>query len=433
MDQTSPTDALATAPRRRRVRALTILGVLVLGSLCFAVLVYPALIRSLGGAWDPGHPHWRAKLSPEATALLDASLEGLDASRVVDFHVHVAGIGTGESGCEVHPHMRSWTSPFARGRFEVFLSGAGVQDIESADQEYFARLDELFATLPLASRGALLAFDRAYDEAGEVDAEHTEFHVPNEYVFELAEASDGRFLPVMSVHPYRRDALEALERWAARGGRLIKWLPNSMGIDPASPRCDGYYAKMVELDLTLLSHTGEEMAVDASERQKLGNPLRLRRALDAGVRVIAAHCASLGEDLDLDQPEATRERVSSLDLFLRMMDEERYEGLLFGEISATTQFNRLGGALQTIVARRDLHPRLVFASDYPLPALNVTVHLGPMVDAGLLAEGDVEPLRELYLAHPMAFDLALKRRLLGPDGAPAFGPELFHAPEAFGL
>jgi len=431
MDRTSPTDV--AAPRPRRTRLFGILGVLALGGVLFATLGYPALIRSLGGAWEPGRADWRAELSPEAAALLDASLDGLDPARVVDFHVHVAGIGTGETGCEVHPHMRSWATPLARGRFEVFLSGAGVGDLERADQEYAGRLDELFATMPLASRGALLAFDRAHDEAGEVDPEHTEFHVPNEYVFELADASGGRFVPVMSVHPYRLDALEALERWAARGGRLIKWLPNSMGMDPASPKCDAYYAKMVELDLTLLSHTGEEQAVDARERQKLGNPLRLRRALDAGVRVIAAHCASLGEDEDLDLPEGARERVPSLDLFLRMMDEERYEGLLFGEISATTQFNRLGGALQAIVARRDLHPRLVFASDYPLPALNVTVHLGPMVDAGLLAEEDVEPLRELYRAHPLAFDLALKRRLLGADGAPAFDVEVFHAPDAFGL
>ncbi len=433
MDRTSPTDVSTPKPRRRRARLLEVLGVLVLGAAAFAAFGYSALVRQLGGAWELGRAEWRAELSPEAAALLDASLEGLDPTRVVDFHVHVAGIGTGETGCEVHPHMRSWASPFARGRFEIYLSGAGVGDLERADQEYAERLEELFATMPLASRGALLAFDRAYDEAGEVDAEHTEFHVPNEYAFDLADASGGRFVPVMSVHPYRLDALEELERWATRGGRLVKWLPNSMGMDPASPKCDAYYAKLVELDLTLLSHTGEEQAVDARERQKLGNPLRLRRALDAGVRVIAAHCASLGEDEDLDQPESARERVRSLDLFFRMMDEERYEGLLFGEISATTQFNRLGGALQAIVARRDLHPRMVFASDYPLPALNVTVHLAPMVDAGLLAEQDVAPLRELYRAHPLAFDLALKRRLLGADGAPAFGVEVFHAPEAFRL
>ena len=51
--------------------------------------------------------------------------------------------------------------------------------------------------------------------------------------------------------------------------------------------------KMKELDLILLSHGGEEKAVEADEDQKLGNPLLLRRALDHGVKVIVAHCAGL--------------------------------------------------------------------------------------------------------------------------------------------
>ena len=32
--------------------------------------------------------------------------------------------------------------------------------------------------------------------------------------------------------------------------------------------------------------------------------------------------------------------MHNFDLFLRLMDEKRYEGLVFGEISAMTQFNR---------------------------------------------------------------------------------------------
>jgi hypothetical protein len=37
------------------------------------------------------------------------------------------------------------------------------------------------------------------------------------------------FLPCVSVHPYRKDALEELEKYAAQGVHLVKWLPNSMG------------------------------------------------------------------------------------------------------------------------------------------------------------------------------------------------------------
>ena len=39
---------------------------------------------------------------------------------------------------------------------------------------------------------------------------------------------------------------------------MIKWLANSMGIDPADPKCDVFYDKMIELDMFLLAHTGQE-------------------------------------------------------------------------------------------------------------------------------------------------------------------------------
>ena len=51
------------------------------------------------------------------------------------------------------------------------------------------------------------------------------------------------------------------------------------------------------------------------------------------------------------------------------MDEPRYEGLLFGDISAMTQLNRIGPALDTVLERDDWHDRLINGSDYPLPGV----------------------------------------------------------------
>jgi hypothetical protein len=411
------------------MRGCAILGLLMVWC---AALGYPALIRALGGAWDEVPPDWRAQLSPAARSLAERSLEGLDPERLVDVHVHLVGIGTGGSGCEVHPHMRSWLSPVERVRFELYLSGSGVTELERADQQFIERFMRLVEARPGAGRYCLLAFDHAYTEDGTLDREASEFHVPNEYVWQVAATSE-RLVPAISVHPYRPDAVDELDRWATRGVRLVKWLPNAMGIDPASPRCDEFYEVMREHGMTLLSHTGKEMAVDADELQALGNPLRLRRPLDAGVRVIAAHCASLGKDLDLDQPEGARELVSSFELFLRLMDEPRYEGLIFGELSALTQVNRLGEPLERLLERRDLHARLVNGSDYPLPALNAVIHLAPLVGRGLLSEEDADGLEELYRAHPVAFDLALKRSLRSPTTGQGFAPEAFLVPTDFGL
>ncbi len=77
------------------------------------------------------------------------------------------------------------------------------------------------------------------------------------------------------------------------------------------------------------------------------------------MKVVIAHCAGLGDNEDLD--DLQRKRLPNFDLFLQLMDEQRYEGLLFADISAMTQFNRTGKPLTTILQREDLHERL------PLP------------------------------------------------------------------
>src|SRR4029077_4910643 len=148
--------------------------------------------------------------------------------------------------------------------------------------------------------------------------------------------------------PYRADCVAALEEAKRDGARAVKWLPGAMGMDPASPLCDRFYAAAARLNLPIISHAGLERAVLGTETQDLGNPLRLRRALDAGVRVVVAHCASMGQDRDLDKgPNGPL--VDSFILFSRLLDEKRYEKNLYGDISAITQIKRAGTALAKVI------------------------------------------------------------------------------------
>ena len=185
-----------------------------------------------------------------------------------------------------------------------------------------------------------------------------------------------------------------------------------MGIDPSDERCDPFYRKMKALDLALLSHGGEEKAVEAEEDQRLGNPLLLRRPLDHGVKVIVAHCAGLGYNDDLDDPARTA--THNFRLFMRLMDDRRYDGLVFGDISAMTQFNRIGEPLSTVIEREDLHARLVNGSDYPLPAINALIRTKPLLKAGYINAAEREYLREIYGFNPLVFDFVLKRCLKLP-------------------
>ncbi len=407
-------------PARRRKRKWAIAVVI---ALAIPLLLGSCIVRKLGGNFTHAPGEMAEKLSAAGHALIARAFEGLPRDRLFDYHVHVVGVGAGGTGIEVSSEMRSWLHPIKRMQFAVYLSACAIDDMASADQQAFARFQELTEAFGAGALFGLLAFDRNYRRDGSVNEEETEFYVPNDLVLERAERQPERFRPVVSVHPYRKDAVQELERCAARGARIVKWLPNAMGIDPLDPLCDPFYDAMRAHDMVLLSHTGRERAVDAAAAQELGNPLRLRRPLDRGVRVIAAHCASEGEDIDLDDP--ARPEVESFDLFIRLMGEARYEKLLFGEISAITLWVRFPCALETLLERTDLHARLVNGSDYPIPAVNCTISTDDLRDAGFIGDEERDALREIYGFNPLLFDFVLKRTLRHPRSGQGFAPSIF--------
>jgi len=252
----------------------------------------------------------------------------------------------------------------------------------------------------------LFGFDWARDDAGAPLASQSTFYVPDDYAASLAASHPEHFQWVASIHPYDPQALERLEAAAARGARAIKWLPSAQNIDPADPRCDRFYARLVELQIPLIAHAGDERAVNGFG-EHLGNPLRLRRPLDAGVRVVVAHCASLGRGQG-DVADAAD--LTNFALFAQLMDEQRYEGKLFGDISAITQFNRME-VIAPLLARRDWHARLLNGSDYPLPGVVPLVSLPGLVDLQLLDATAVKPLSRLRDSNVLLFDFVLKRSL----------------------
>jgi predicted TIM-barrel fold metal-dependent hydrolase len=383
------------------------------------------LLHLIGGAFTHKPEELRDGLSQATADLVKRAFDDVDPKRLVDYHTHVAGIGRGGTDAFVNPRMHSWKHPLHRLKFKVYLSAGAVNDVEHADAQIVERLVRLVSNIEGHGKYRLLAFDKNYNRDGNANLTKTEFYVPNEYVFSLIDQYPDLFEPVISVHPYRADALAELERGAQRGARMVKWLPNAMGIDPSDPLCDPFYQKLKELDLVLLSHGGEEKAVQAEEDQKLGNPLLLRRALDAGVKVIVAHCAGLGDNEDLD--DSQRRRLPNFDLFLRLMADKRYEGLVFADISAMTQVNRCGYPLTTILKREDLHERLVNGSDYPLPAINALIRTRSLVKQGYITAEERACLNEIYDYNPLLFDFVLKRTMKLPGSIRRLPPAVFMA------
>ena len=344
------------------------------------------------------------------SALLRAAWEGIDPQQVWDCHVHLIGIGDAGSGAWSNPQLDSWWHPIQYAQKLFYLNAGCVHEAKGrVDQSYIERLHNLVDGLRPGAKLMLLAFDRNHGDDGQADTDSSSFYTPNTYASAMAQKHARYFEWIASIHPYRADAVTALEQAIQGGARAVKWLPNAMRIDPASARCDAFYRVMAQHDLPLLSHAGKERAVSGGDTQDYGNPLKLRRALDLGVRVIVAHCASLGEDSDLDQgPNGAL--VSSFDLFTRMMQEPRYQGRLFGDISAMTQYDR-APFLKQILGRREWHTRLLNGSDYPLPGILPIYSATSFVEVGLLAADAVPVLDVIQQHNPLLFDFVLKRSL----------------------
>jgi predicted TIM-barrel fold metal-dependent hydrolase len=382
-------------------------------------ILYTGCVAALGaaGAWR----YWpeqgivnpcRAALPPHLAnhELVQAAWSGIDAQRVWDSHAHLVGTGDGGSGIWINPEMGSLLHPLQYAQRLFFLNAGCAHDAPgSADESFVERMRNLLDGMRPGAKLVLLAFDYAYRDDGTIAREDSSFYTPNDYAQRVARAFPGQFEWAASIHPYRKDALAALEHAGRNGARAVKWLPAAMGIDPASPRCDGFYAALAKLDMPLVSHAGMERAVIAA-RQGLGNPLKLRRALEHGVRVVVAHCASMGEDRDLDRGE-TGPLVDSFSLFARLMDDPRFEGRVFGDLSAMTQLNRAGGALARVIERGDWHARLLNGSDYPLPGIMPLYSVDYMVEMKYITPAMAPVLSEIRQHNPLLFDFVLKRNL----------------------
>ncbi|TQV86445.1 amidohydrolase family protein [Aliikangiella coralliicola] len=344
--------------------------------------------------------------------LMGQALKGLNMGQLWDCHFHLVGTGANlavdgkKSNIWLSPNMTSWKTPKQRVQYGFYLDAACIDDAELADRQYIQNVAKVIKTAPEGVKFMLLAFDYYHDDKGNARKAQSTFYVPNEYAARMGSFNDG-FEWIGSVHPYREDALEQLEWCAQHGAKAIKWLPPAMNIDPSLSRCERYYSKLIELGLPLLTHAGEEQAVHSDELQRLSNPLLLRRPLEQGVKVIVAHCASLGQSEDIESQG--RSLVSNFDLFARLMDYPQYENNLLADISAINLFNRDVNEIKQLITNQHWHERLLYASDYPLPGVMPIISATNLASHQLLDESQVMFLNQVREHNVWLFDFLLKR------------------------
>lgn len=364
--------------------------------------------------------------------LINRAFDGIDVSQLWDSHFHLIGNGNSvafdgkPSNVWLNPDMTSMMSPIQNIQYEFYLNAACVGDESNADKIYFDNIKSTIEQLPQGIKFLLLAFDYHYSNKGTKEPQQSTFYVPNEYAARVA-AAHPSFEWIASVHPYRKDALDELDWCKANGAKAVKWLPPAMNIDPSSSLCDAFYHKLIALNLPLLSHAGDEKAVHSEELQKLANPLLLRRPLDLGVKVIVAHCASLGSNQDLDNLELSNK--SNFELFSRLMNDVNYQTNCLADISAINLINREVAEIKAIVENHDWHSRLLFATDYPLPGVMPIISSKNLVNNELLDPSVVSFVNQVRSHSSWLYDFLVKRFMI--SNGSTFSTDVFHTQRHF--
>ena len=319
---------------------------------------------------------------------------------IIDMHCHTAGFGAGGSGAWVSKELReSW-------KFKVYLKifGSSVPEVErEGDVVIMEIIAKSIEESKFVDGVVILAMDAPYTKAGEIDEGAGEVVVPNRFVGEQVPRFPNLYFG-SSVHPNRKDALEELEWSKANGAVLVKWLPNIQNIDPSNEDYRAYYEKLVELDLPLLTHVGDEDSFSKTNNA-LGDPHLLKLPLECGVRVIAAHVASSGESDGQDNVERLLEMMPACPN-------------LFADISTLMQANRKK-YLPVVLNDARLKGRLMYGTDYPLTNTPLVTSLQFLLHLKL---GQVWKL----LRTKNSWDRDVKQK-----AALGVRPEVFELPRAF--
>lgn len=218
-------------------------------------------------------------------------------------------------------------------------------------------------------RFVLLAFDAALDNEGHcpplpnpTDAFGSDIYTSNSFVAATCRQHPQRFLFGASIHPYRPHAPQLIEEAYAAGACLLKWIPSHHNIDIADERTIAVLRTCSDLELPVLIHYGPEFTLTTQCRRHVSiAPLletlaHLHRRCDMPT-VIVAHVAT---------PVVPWGDRRSYRLLVNALRKDFARAPLFADISALTSWGK-AGFLRRLARQRDLHGKLLFGSDFPVP------------------------------------------------------------------
>jgi len=299
---------------------------------------------------------------------------GLSARRV---HSALPRFSFEPSGASGSPGFDSYLSPRMLNRASWFfirpylLMDPREPRGDALDARIEAVRDRHFAAATSVDRLVLLAFDEYYDDAGRpiglADPGQrfgSDIYVSNTFVRAMCRARPDRYLFGGSIHPYRQGALEALAELAASGVTLIKWLPIHQNIRAEDARTIAFLRAAARLRVPMLIHYGGEMTL-SRQHMEFEHPgpilqvLKRLRSDDEMPTVIIAHVAT--PSFPWQSPDGHQTLIDAL-------LGEFADAPLFADISALAAFGRTTWG-RRLARRRELHPKLLWGSDFPVPVM----------------------------------------------------------------
>ena len=292
--------------------------------------------------------------------------------KIIDIHIHIGGPGDSGSGCRMS-HEFIFSPAF--GAMLIALR-ASLFDLK--DEKIREIILSAINTSAKVDYAVFLALDGVYKNGEYIESE-SHLLTPNDYVIEIAKTNE-RVLFGASVHPYRnkRVMLDEMQKCIDNGAVLFKWIPSSQQINPEDERCIPFYEFLSKENIPLLCHTGAEHAVPTSDfrANRFNDPRKLKKALNMGARVIAAHCATpyFGGILPSD-----KSYFNELMEMLRMSEKKKWN--LYADISAFCTPTRITylGRINDRINEGSISPaRFLYGSDFPIPIVDINIFKNPL-------------------------------------------------------
>lgn len=338
---------------------------------------------------------------------------GYSARRVAD---DIERFSFERNGALAHRGFDSYFSPRMLGRLtwwalrRMLGVDPGLPPGDALDDAIAEANERHWANMATVDRLVLLAFDEYHNDAGVAHGpvhrrseRGSDLYVSNSVVREMCKQNPKRYLLGASIHPYRthdgRTACDMLEEVAAAGAALIKWLPIHQNIRAEDPRTIAFLRHAAALKVPMLIHYGGEMSL-GRQHMEFESPLPMLEVLrklkreSAMPTVIVAHAAT---------PSFPWQGKGYARAFHDALAGEFANDPLYADISALAAFGR-SGWLPVLAKRRELHRKLLWGTDYPIPVLLAPYWRQLWGQRGRIAAIPSWVERDLALKRALGFD-----------------------------